>query len=103
MHPTTVAIELAQNALPTRPRRWSTSRDRTAPPDRTQFTRFFDNRQVGRIVMEACGSAHHWARTFSARGIEVILLPPQYVRAYVRRNKTDAADAKALIEAGRDC
>lgn len=47
--------------------------------------------------MEACGSAHHWARW----GTEVRLLPAQYVRAYVRRNKTDATDAAALLEAAR--
>jgi transposase len=51
--------------------------------------------------MEACGSAHHWARTLQAQGHEVRLLPAQYVRAYVRRNKTDAADAAALVEAAR--
>jgi transposase len=68
---------------------------------RAQFERFFDNRKVSRIVMEACGSAHHWARVFGARGIEAILLPAMYVRAYVRRSKTDAADALALLEALR--
>jgi transposase len=68
---------------------------------RTQFEHFFANHQVDRIVMEACGSAHHWGRTFSARGVEVTLLPAQHVRAYVRRNKTDAADARALLEAAR--
>ena len=51
--------------------------------------------------MEACGSAHHWARQLIARGIAVRLLPVAYVRAYVRRNKTDAADAAALLEAAR--
>jgi transposase len=51
--------------------------------------------------MEACGSAHHWARTLAAQGHEPVLLPAQYVRAYVKRNKTDAADAGALIEAAR--
>jgi transposase len=51
--------------------------------------------------MEACGSAHHWARTLQAQGHEVRLLPAQYVRACVRRNKTDAADAAALLEAAR--
>src|SRR5512134_208886 len=51
--------------------------------------------------MEACGSAHHWARWFSGLGIEVRLLPAPYVRAYVKRNKTDAADAEALLEAAR--
>ena len=59
-----------------------------------QFERWFDNRAVSLVVMEACGTAHHWARTLQARGIEVRLLPAQYVRAYVKRNKTDAADAR---------
>src|SRR5450759_1213175 len=68
---------------------------------RTQFERWFANRAVGLVVMEACGSAHHWARWLNARGIEVRLLPAAYVRAYVKRNKTDAADACALLEAAR--
>ncbi len=68
---------------------------------RTQFERWFDNRTVDLVVMEACGSAHHWARWLNGRGIEVRLLPAAYVRAYVRRNKTDAADACALLEAAR--
>jgi len=51
--------------------------------------------------MEACGSAHHHARRLSSQGREVLLLPAQYARAYVRRNKTDAADAAAPIEAAR--
>jgi transposase len=51
--------------------------------------------------MEACGSAHHWGRWLRALGIEVRLLPAAYVRAYVKRNKTDAADACALLEAAR--
>jgi transposase len=53
------------------------------------------------IVMEACGSAHHWARALRDQLHEVRLLPGHYVKAYVRRNKTDAADAEALIEASR--
>jgi transposase len=68
---------------------------------RTQFERWFANRGVGRVVMEACGGAHHWARWLARLGIEVQLLPPPYVRAYVKRNKTDAADAEALLEAAR--
>jgi transposase len=51
--------------------------------------------------MEACGTAHYWARTFVGLGHEVKLLPPQHVRPYVRRNKTDRADAAALLEADR--
>jgi transposase len=68
---------------------------------RAQFERWFANRAVSRVVMEACGSAHHWARWLSSLGIEVTLLPARYVRAYVKRNKTDAADAAALLEAAR--
>jgi transposase len=68
---------------------------------RTQFERWFADRVVGLVVMEACGSAHHWARWLNGLGIEVRLLPAAYVRAYVKRNKTDAADACALLEAGR--
>jgi transposase len=68
---------------------------------RAQFERWFQNREVSLVVMEACGSAHYWGRTLRARGIEVRLLPAQYVRAYVKRNKTDAADATALLEAAR--
>lgn len=68
---------------------------------RSQFERWFINRQVGLVVMEACGSAHHWARWLNTLGITVKLLPAAYIRAYVKRNKTDAADALALIEAAR--
>ncbi len=68
---------------------------------RTQMERWFANRAVGLVVMEACGSAHHWARWLNGLGIEVKLLPAAYVRAYVKRNKTDAADACALLEAAR--
>jgi transposase len=68
---------------------------------RSQMERWFENRAVGLVVMEACGSAHHWARWLNLLGIEVKLLPALYVRAYVKRNKTDAADACALVEAAR--
>lgn len=67
----------------------------------TQFERWFLNREVGLVVMEACGSAHYWARRLNSMGIDVRLLPAQYVRAYVRRNKTDSADAIAMLEAAR--
>jgi transposase len=69
--------------------------------NRKQFLPWFENREVHQIVMEACGSAHHWARCFQSRGIQVVLLPAAYIRAYVQRSKTDAADAAALIEALR--
>jgi hypothetical protein len=49
--------------------------------------------------MEACAAAHYWARELRALGHEVRLMPPQYVKAYVKRNKNDAADAEAICEA----
>lgn len=51
------------------------------------------------VGMEACATAHHWARELEALGHRVRLLPPRYVKAYVRRGKTDAADAAAIAEA----
>ncbi len=68
---------------------------------RTAFATALDNRTPLHVVMEACGSAHHWARVFARAGHQVTLLPAQYVRAYVRRNKTDRADAAGLLEAAR--
>lgn len=51
--------------------------------------------------MEACSSAHHWARWLNSLSTCVCLLPTQYVRTFVRRNKTYATDAAALLEAAR--
>lgn len=68
---------------------------------RAAFARAFDNRPRLRIVMEACGSAHHWARRFERLGHQVVLLPAHDVRPYVRRNKTDRTDAAGLLEADR--
>jgi len=101
MNATTVAVDLAKNVfeLALADGRWKIIE--RARLTRAQFERWFDNRSVGLVVMEACGSAHHWARLIRSRGIEVRLLPAQYVRAYVKRNKTDRADAQALLEATR--
>jgi transposase len=69
---------------------------------RVQFQRFLAERQPACVVLEACATAHFWARTAAAHGHTPRLLHPQYVRPYVRRNKTDAADADALLRAVRD-
>jgi len=51
------------------------------------------------VAMEACGSAHHWGRTIRDLGHEVRLIPPAYVKPFVKRQKNDAADAEAIVEA----
>jgi transposase len=51
------------------------------------------------VGIEACATAHYWAREVIKRGHEVKLMPPAYVKAYVKRNKNDAADAEAICEA----
>ena len=60
---------------------------------------FFANIPPCLVGMEACGGAHHWARELQALGHEVRLMPPQYVKPYVKRNKHDQADAEAICEA----
>ena len=66
---------------------------------RSQVLDFFRRLTPCIVGMEACGSAHHWAREIAALGHEVRLMPPAYLKAYVKRNKTDAADAEAICEA----
>ncbi len=66
---------------------------------RGEMRRFFGSLPPTVIGMEACGGAHHWARVLQELGHEVRLLPPQYVRPYVKRGKNDAADAAAICEA----
>jgi transposase len=101
MNATTVAVDLAKSVfqLAVADTDWRVIESHRL--SRTQFERWFVNRNVSLVIMEACGSAHHWARWLSGLGIEVRLLPPAYVRAYVKRNKTDAADARALLLAAR--
>jgi transposase len=66
---------------------------------RSQVLDFFRKLQPCLVGMEACGSAHYWAPEIPALGHTVRLLPPVYVKAYLKRNKTDAADAEAICEA----
>src|SRR4029077_16420122 len=52
-----------------------------------------------RIGLEACGASHHWARVLRGLGHEVMLISPQYIKAYVKRGKNDAIDGEAICEA----
>jgi len=67
--------------------------------ERRQVMAFFKKLGPTKIGVEACGGSHHWARELGALGHEVFLLPPQHVKAYLRRGKHDAADAEAICEA----
>lgn len=99
MHATTIAVDLAKSVfqLAVADSSWRVIGSHRFT--RTQFEHWFANRKVSLVIMEACGSAHHWARWLNALGIEMRRLPAAYVRAYVRRNKTAAADARVLLEA----
>lgn len=66
---------------------------------RDQLLTLFGDLKPCLIGIEACATAHHWARQLHALGHEVRLMPPAYVKAYVKRNKNDAADAEAICEA----
>ena len=66
---------------------------------REQVAAFFVNLPTCLIGMEACGSAHHWARKLQGMGHTVRLMAPQFVKPYVKTNKNDAADAEAICEA----
>jgi len=69
---------------------------------RTRFRRFFADRAPTEVLLEACSSAHHWGRELQALGHRVALLPAADVARYRDGNKTDRADAKALLEAARN-
>jgi transposase len=68
---------------------------------RRQVHAFFAGLSPCLVGLEACATAHHWARELTALGHEVRLMPPNYVKAYVKRNKHDMADAEAICEAVR--
>src|SRR5262249_24442892 len=66
---------------------------------RVQVLAFFSRLPPCLVGLEACATAHYWARELRALGHEVRLMPAQYVKAYIKRNKHDAADAEAICEA----
>ena len=66
---------------------------------RGEVIKFFEGLAPCLVGMEACATSHHWARELRALGHDVRLIPPAYVKAYVRRQKNDAADAEAIAEA----
>jgi transposase len=96
---TTVGIDLAKNVI-----QIHAVDERGMVALKKQFKRgqvaeFFANLPPCLIGMEACGSAHHWARKLEGFGHTVKLMAPQFVKPYVKTNKNDAADAEAICEA----
>jgi len=96
MEPMTIAIDLAKRVF-----QIHFVDPATGAIQRAHLVPFFANRPASRIVMEACGSAHYWARVLSRLGHEVRLIAAQFVRPYVKSNKNDAADAAAIWEAAQ--
>lgn len=68
---------------------------------RQRFQHFMAQQEPSVVVMEACGSAHYWAREMTKLGHEVKLIAPRYVTPFVKRHKNDAADAEAIVEAAQ--
>lgn len=68
---------------------------------RSQFLNFMAAQAPAVVVMEACGGAHHWARELAGLGHEVKLIAPIYVKPFLKRQKNDAADAEAIVEAAQ--
>jgi transposase len=66
---------------------------------RLQFHRFVAEQPACLVAMEACGGAHYWAREMRRIGHDVRLIAPRYVRPFIKRQKNDAADAEAIVEA----
>jgi transposase len=100
--PTTIAVDVATDSLEVAVSNRAgrvTGRHRLP---RSRVLPFFRKQEKATVLLEACASAHHWARQLQALGHRVVLMPPHAVRPYVTRNKTDQADAKALLEAFRN-
>ena len=102
MEHTTIAVDLAKSvfqiAISRRPGRVDEERRLS----RGRFLPYLAQQRPATIILEACGSAHYWARQLQPLGHAVRLLPAHDVHRYVRRNKTDRTDTKALLEANRN-
>lgn len=96
---TTIGVDLAKNVIQVHgvDQRGKAVLKKQLP--RRRFVEFFANLAPCLVGMEACGSAHHWARQLEKLGHQVRLMAPQFVKPYVKTNKNDAADAEAICEA----
>jgi transposase len=102
MEHTTIAVDLAKSVFQVAVSHRAGHVDEERRLSRARFLTYFAQRPPATILLEACGSAHHWARQLQPFGHTVRLLPAHDVHRDVRRNKTDRTDTKALLEAGRN-
>lgn len=98
---TTIAVDIAKRVFSVYWVNAQTGEIGTKMLSRTKFEEFMRTRELGRIVLEAGGSAHHWGRWLAQLGHEVRLIAAQHVRPFVRTNKTDGGDARAIWEAAQ--
>ena len=102
MNDTTIAVDLAKNVFEIAVSHEEGKVSKQLRVSRPKLVSFFAKQSAATVLLEACGSAHFWARTFRRLGHNVVLLPPHLVRPYRRGNKNDRADTKALLEAYRN-
>ena len=99
MHVNTIGLDLAKNVFQVHGVDRAGKVVITRQLRRKQVMGFFSKLPACLVGMEACGTAHLWAREISKLGHTVRLMPPSYVKGYVKRSKNDAADAAAICEA----
>lgn len=102
MNTTHIAVDLAKSVFQVAVSRAPGQVHEQHRLSREHFARFFAQRPPAHVLLEACGSAHHWGRELEALGHQVSLLPPSDVARYRDGNKTDRADTRALLEAARN-
>jgi transposase len=101
MKRTTIGLDLAKREFQVHTVDADTGEVARLTLKRSQVLKYFANRQASIVAMEGCGSAHYWGRELVKLGHEVRLIAAQFVRPFVKTNKTDAADAEAIWEAAQ--
>jgi transposase len=99
MHATTIGLDIAKHAFQVHGVDASGAIVIRQKLRRAEVLSFFETLAPALVGIEACPTSHHWARELRALGHDVRLMPPAYVKPYVKRQKNDAADAEAICEA----
>ena len=101
---TIIGVDLAKNVFQVHGAAADGSVEFRKKLSRLQFARFMADQPLCLVAVEACASAHHWAREMARHGHDVRLIAPHYVKPFLERQKNDAADAEAIVVAAlRDC